>query len=77
MNELTQVQGIESLILLLQILTLLAGCKEYNYISPSIYDNPLKKSATERMNKLYEYVFKNYRKKITLELKFCSRPIFQ
>jgi AraC-like DNA-binding protein len=67
MKELIHLQGIESLIHLLQILGILAGCKEYHYISPVTYENPLKKSETDRMNLVYEYIFKNYRKKVTLE----------
>ncbi len=67
MRELKHLQGIESIIHLLQILTVLANCKEYNYISPLTYESPLKKSETDRMNRVYEYIFKNYRKKVTLE----------
>lgn len=67
MQELTLLQGIESLIHLLQILTILAGCKEFHYIAPSPYDYPLKESETDRMNIIYEYVFKNFKNKIKLE----------
>lgn len=67
MKELIHLQGIESVIHLLQILAILAGCKEYSYISPITYENPLKETETDRMNKVYEYIFKNYRKKLTLE----------
>lgn len=67
MKDLIQMQGIESIIHLLQILTILAGCKDYSYISPITYEAPLKKSETDRMNLVYDYVFKNYRTKVTLE----------
>jgi AraC-like DNA-binding protein len=67
MQELLLLKGIESFIHLLQILSILSGCKEFNYISPLTYENPLKKSETDRMNLVYEYVFKNYRNKITLD----------
>ncbi|MGI8633890.1 MAG: AraC family transcriptional regulator [Segetibacter sp.] len=67
MHELVHLDGIESFIHLLQILTILATSKEYHYISPVTYDNPLKKSETDRMNLVYEYVFKNFRNKVTLE----------
>lgn len=65
--ELIQLQGLASVIHLLQILSLLAETKEYNYLSPSAYEIPLKQSQTDRMNRVYEYIFKNYRKKIRLE----------
>lgn len=67
MIQLVHLQGIESFIHLLQLLTILAECKEYNYISPVTYENPLKKSETDRMNLVYEYVFRNYRYKISLD----------
>ncbi|MDB5250565.1 MAG: AraC family transcriptional regulator [Segetibacter sp.] len=67
MNELTQMQGIESVIHLLQILTILSSTKEYHYISPLTYQSPLKELETDRMNQVYEYIFKNYRKKVLLE----------
>ncbi|GEO08109.1 AraC family transcriptional regulator [Segetibacter aerophilus] len=67
MKELLHLQGVESIIQLLQILTQLAGCKDYHYISPVTYQNPLKKSETDRINLVYEYVLKNYRTKVTLE----------
>ena len=67
MRELIHLKGIESFIHLLKILTLLAGSKEHDYISPFSYENPLKKSETDRMNLVYEYIFKNYRTKVTLD----------
>jgi AraC-like DNA-binding protein len=66
-KELTLLNGIESVIQLLKILSLLARCREFHYISPLTYENPLKQTETDRMNKVYEYIFKNYRKKVTLE----------
>jgi AraC-like DNA-binding protein len=67
MQELCGLHNIESFIHLLRLLTILAGCKEYNYISPLAYENPLKQRETDRMNIVYEYIFKNYLKKVTLE----------
>lgn len=66
MNELTRLNGIKSVLQLLQVLTLLSESKQYHYISPLTYDNPLKETETVRMNTVYEFVFKNFRKKITL-----------
>lgn len=67
MEELTQMQGIQSVIQLLRILEALAGTKEYHYISSRAYDDVFNESETDRMNTVYEYVIKNFRQKILLE----------
>jgi len=67
MKELILLQGIPSVILLLQILEILAGSKEYHYISSRAYDNALEEHETDRLNQVYEYAFKNFRKKVLLE----------
>lgn len=67
MRQLTKLSGIKSVIHLLQILTILATSKEYEYISSFTSESPLKASETDRMNTVYEYVLKNYRKKVTLQ----------
>jgi AraC-like DNA-binding protein len=67
MKELTQMQGIHSVIHLLHILEILASTKEYHYISSKPYDDTFNQNETDRLNTVYEYVFKNFRKKILLE----------
>lgn len=67
MKELLRLSGLESLILLLKILNLLATSKEYHYISHTEYINPFKENEADRMNKVYEYALKNFRKKVLLE----------
>lgn len=67
MKELLHLSGLESLILLLKILHLLATTKEYHYISHTEYINPFKENEADRMNKVYEYALKNFRKKVHLE----------
>ena len=66
MKELVHLNGIKSVLQLLEILTLLSESRQYQYISPLSYDNPLKETETVRMNTVYEFIFKNFRKKITL-----------
>lgn len=66
MDKLTHLNGMNSVLLLLQILTLLAETRNYHYVTPLTYDNPLKETETVRMNTVYEFIFKNFRKKITL-----------
>lgn len=67
MKELTQIQGIHSVIHLLHILDNLAATKDYNYISSKAYDSGLNQHETDRLNIVYEYVIKNFRQKILLE----------
>lgn len=66
MQELTQLQGIQSVVHLLGILDLLATTKEYHYISSKAYD-VFNQNETDRLNIVYEYVLKNFRQKILLE----------
>ncbi|MCU7550091.1 AraC family transcriptional regulator [Chitinophagaceae bacterium LB-8] len=66
MKEMCELKGLESVIHLLRILNLLSVTKEYRLISTTAYLNPAKASETDRMNKVYEYVLKNFRKKINL-----------
>lgn len=67
MQELTQMQGIQSVIHLLRILEILAGTKEYHYISSKAYDDVFNQNETDRLNQVYEYALKNFRRKILLE----------
>jgi AraC-like DNA-binding protein len=67
MQELTQMQGIQSVIHLLRILEILSFTKEYHYISSRAYNDVLNQNETDRLNQVYEYVLKNFRRKILLE----------
>lgn len=67
MKELIHLQGIPSVIHLLHILEILAGTKEYHYISSKAYDDAFDQHETDRLNKVYEYAFQNFRKKVLLE----------
>jgi AraC-like DNA-binding protein len=67
MQELTQMQGIESVIHLLRILEILSFTKEYHYISSRAYNDVFNQNETDRLNQVYEYVLKNFRRKILLE----------
>jgi len=52
---------------LLHILEILAVTKEYHYISSKAYDEGIDQHETDRLNKVYEYAFKNFRKKVLLD----------
>jgi AraC-like DNA-binding protein len=67
MKELMHLQGISSVIHLLHILEILAGTKEYHYISSKAYSDAFDQHETDRLNKVYEYAFQNFRKKVLLE----------
>jgi AraC-like DNA-binding protein len=67
MAELTNMKGISSVIQLLQILEILASTKEYHYISSTHYEDSFNQHETDRLNKVYEYVLKNFRRKVSLE----------
>ncbi|ULQ53265.1 AraC family transcriptional regulator [Flavihumibacter fluvii] len=71
MKEITALNGLERVIGLLQILHLLAATKEYHFISRSSYPDPFKQVETARANIVYEYVIRNFRKKINLEEVAC------
>lgn len=67
MKELVHLKGLHSVIHLLHIFEILGATKEYHYISSKPYDDTFNQNETDRLNKVYEYVFKNFRKKISLE----------
>lgn len=66
MLDLLHLQGASSLILLLQILDLLADSSECFPIAHIGYINQYKENETARMSKVYEYVMKNFKHKISL-----------
>ena len=66
MRELVHLQGLHSVIHLLYILEILAATKEYHYISSRPCNDSFNQSETDRLNTVYEYAFKNFRKKISL-----------
>ncbi|GAB3921020.1 AraC family transcriptional regulator [Mucilaginibacter myungsuensis] len=66
MHELIELSGLNSFIHLLRILNLLSTTKDYQYLSHTEYADPVKKEESDRMSSVYEYILKNYRKKIRL-----------
>lgn len=69
MMELVPSKGIESIILLLKILNLLANApaEDCSPITQSGYINLNKEKETGRMNEVYEHVMQNFKKKICLQ----------
>ncbi|MHB1177634.1 MAG: AraC family transcriptional regulator [Daejeonella sp.] len=67
MIELLELKGITSIIQLLKILDTLANSTECNFITHKHYAPINTEAETNRMNKVYEYVMKNFRQTIRLE----------
>jgi AraC-like DNA-binding protein len=67
MKELINLQGLPSLIQVLRILEMLSRTKDYRYISSRPHVDSLDQHEADRLNKVYEYVFENFRKKIRLQ----------
>lgn len=67
MHELLHLDSIQSVIHLLSILNILSKCKEYQHISSRPFEEDNRQDETHRLNLVYEYVFKNFRKKISLK----------
>lgn len=66
MQELPRKKGIESMLLLLQILQLLAESSDCMPITHEHYTNTNKESEKDRMRKVYEFVMENFAEKIQL-----------
>jgi AraC-like DNA-binding protein len=67
MSDMPSVTGFESVLQFFRILLLLSTCKEYHFISHATYADPSKQVETDRMNKVYAYVLKNYKEKVSLD----------
>lgn len=67
MKDLVHIKGIASVIHFLHILEILAATKEYHYISSVHYEESFNQHETDRLNKVYEYILKNFRRKVSLE----------
>ncbi|HEX8377494.1 MAG TPA: AraC family transcriptional regulator [Pedobacter sp.] len=66
MLELLELKGLPGIIRVLEILNVIASSFECTPITHHNYDTSDIKSEGDRMNKVYEYVMKNFRQKISL-----------
>lgn len=66
MQELLHEKGVSSIILLLKILNTIAESSEYTPITHINYLPVNNKVETDRMNKIYHYLMKNFRQKVSL-----------
>ena len=67
MKKLVQTRSFKSVLQLLNILDIIADSSEYHFLASENYGNSLKRSDTDRMNKVYDYIMENFTRKITLE----------
>lgn len=64
--NLTSLDGFEAIIVLLKILNCISQSDELQLLASPGYTNSLKEGDTQRMNKVYAYVMKNFQKKISI-----------
>jgi transcriptional regulator GlxA family with amidase domain len=64
--ELVNIKGFRRILTLLDLLHKLSQSKDYQFITNENYTNLHKLSETERMQKVYEYVSKNFKESIKL-----------
>jgi AraC-like DNA-binding protein len=64
--ELVNIKGFKRILGLLELLYVLSQSKDYQYITNEDYTNLHKLSETERMQKVYEFVSKNFKETIRL-----------
>lgn len=67
MKRLVATQSFHSFLVLLEILQQLANVKDYQLLASASYSHSLKKSDTDRLNRVYDYIMEHFNKKITLQ----------
>ena len=66
MKELTSLNGLESVIHFLKILYVLATSKDYRFISSIAHSEVFDHKESDRLNRVYTFVLKNYHRRISL-----------
>lgn len=67
MVELLKLKGLKSVIQILNILNSIAESDECHPITKASFEILNKETETDRMNKVYEYVIKNFKQKVDIE----------
>lgn len=67
MTELLSLQHFESVIKLMEILHHLAQSGAYSFLSSDGYSNTMKRSDTDRMNKVHDFILEHFQRKVRLE----------
>jgi AraC-like DNA-binding protein len=66
MHRVLHVSDFDQVLTLLNILNIISNSSEFNLLATEGYTNSMKETETDRMNRVYAYVMKNFREKITL-----------
>ena len=66
MMSLLKAEDFDRILTLLNLLNLLANSPAYKLLASEGYTNSMKETETDRMNRVYAYVMKNFREKISL-----------
>lgn len=67
MHQVLQATDFDQVLTLLNLLNVVANSTDYKLLATEGYTNSMKEKETDRMNRVYAYVTKNFREKITLE----------
>lgn len=67
MTELLELRGVDSIVQLLKILDTIAKSPECHFITHNHYVSSHTEAETDRMNRVYDHVIKNFQQKITLK----------
>lgn len=67
MMQIPKERGFKRIIKLLEILDILANCKEYNLLASPGYSNINKGVDVDKIQIVYDYVMKNFKSKISLD----------
>ena len=67
LERLLQTDGSERIIILMEALMTIADCKQLNTLSSIGFKHDMVDAENERVNAIYEYSLKNYKRKIQLE----------
>lgn len=67
LEDMVELNGLKSLIKLLEIFCLLLEIENYNFLSTPGYIKQANQSDFQKVNKIYEYIFVNFQQDISLE----------
>lgn len=67
MHQVLHVSDFDQILTLLNLLNIISNSSEFKLLATEGYSNSMKESETDRMNRVYAYVMKNFREKIMLD----------
>lgn len=67
MHRVLNVSDFDQILALLNLLNIISNSSEYKLLATEGYSNSMKETETDRMNRVYAFVMKNFREKIMLD----------